>query len=104
MFPLPLSSPPHLSSQVVLLPASTSNPGIPPSSLTSFLRHKPSIKGVVIEEFNTNFSNTYYQSEADTTDGIFAQPILAAGETRQGFPLSLSPSHCLSLLHLYAIP
>jgi nicastrin len=65
---------------VVLLPASASNPGIPPSSLTSFLRHKPSIQGVVIEEFDTSFSNTYYQSEADTPEFINAEPILAAGK------------------------
>ena len=29
--------------QVILHQASTSNPGIPPSSLMSFLRHKPEI-------------------------------------------------------------
>ncbi len=33
--------------------ASVTNPGVPPSSLFSFLRAKPSIAGVVIEEFDT---------------------------------------------------
>lgn len=65
--------------QVTMSPASsTPNPGIPPSTLMSFLRHKPSIQGVVIEEFDSSFSNPYYESEADTAESIDAEPMLAA--------------------------
>jgi nicastrin len=44
-----------LSSDVLmnLSLASSSNPGIPPSSLSSFLRQKPAIAGVVLAEFDT---------------------------------------------------
>ena len=60
--------------------ASASNPGIPPSSLMSFLRHKPSIQGVVIEEFDRDFSNAYFQSEGDTPSLLDAQPMIGAGD------------------------
>lgn len=38
--------------RVNLQPASASNPGLPPSSLFSFLRAKPSIAGVLVNEFD----------------------------------------------------
>ncbi|KAI8468238.1 MAG: Nicastrin-domain-containing protein [Monoraphidium minutum] len=55
--------PPELKTEVA--PASSSNPGIPPSSLTSFLRVKPSIAGAVLTEFDRRFTNPYHGSRFD---------------------------------------
>ncbi|CAL8470795.1 g10337 [Coccomyxa elongata] len=52
--------------------ASGHNPGIPPSSLMSFLRVKPGIAGVVLEEFNTHFINPFYHSRLDINISIEA--------------------------------
>jgi hypothetical protein len=54
-----------LSAQVSVAEASASNPGIPPSSLMSFLRVKPSIQGVVLTEFDSAFRNPFYASRFD---------------------------------------
>ena len=56
--------------QVDVQPAAASNPGIPPSSLSSFLRVKPSLPGVVLAEHQGPFTNPYYQSRFDTVDNI----------------------------------
>eukprot|EP00873_Tetraselmis_striata_P019094 jgi/Tetstr1/439358/TSEL_027793.t1 len=48
--------------------AGTSNPGIPPSSLMSFLRTNASIPGVVITEYDAAFSNPYFESFLDSAD------------------------------------
>jgi hypothetical protein len=58
--------------QVDVLPASESNPGIPPSSLMSFLRVKPSIQGLVLAEFNEGFINPYFGSRFDNGSTINA--------------------------------
>mmetsp|Transcript_423 Transcript_423/g.1083 ORF Transcript_423/g.1083 Transcript_423/m.1083 type:complete len:756 (+) Transcript_423:101-2368(+) len=47
-------------SKIDIHKASSSNPGIPPSSLFSFLRAKPSIAGVLLAEFDRQFINPYY--------------------------------------------
>lgn len=52
--------------------ASGRNPGIPPSSLMSFLRVKPSIAGVVLGDFNTHFTNPFYQHRLDANISINA--------------------------------
>ncbi|GIL91104.1 hypothetical protein Vretimale_9556 [Volvox reticuliferus] len=48
--------------------ASTANPGLPPSSLASFLRVKSSISGLVLTDFDSAFKGPYYQSDHD--DGL----------------------------------
>ena len=58
-------TPPHLLRllsaslyvQVRATPASASNPGIPPCSLMSLLRAKPSIAGVVLADFDSAYIN-----------------------------------------------
>ena len=77
---------------------STSDPslGLPPSSLHSFLRKNRSIPGVVVSDYDTKFSNEFFNSELDNgiewtqsnVDSIcslstfFAQKIYSlAGET-----------------------
>lgn len=61
-----------LAWQAGISEASGHNPGIPPSSLMSFLRVKPGIAGVVLEEFNTHFINPFYQSRLDVNISIEA--------------------------------
>lgn len=58
--------------------ASTSNPGIPPSSLMSFLNKDPSTPGIVLEEFNTTFKNSFYHSHLDDSPNINSSSIAAA--------------------------
>jgi hypothetical protein len=61
--------------------ASESLPGIPPSSLSSFLRANASIAGVVLTEFDADFTNRYYNSRFDTEvheRGLVAAAIVTA--------------------------
>ncbi|KAH9298421.1 hypothetical protein KI387_030103, partial [Taxus chinensis] len=58
--------------------ASTSNPGIPPSSLMSFLNKDPSMPGIVLEDFNTTFRNEFYHSQLDDLSNINSTSIAAA--------------------------
>lgn len=51
--------------QTSVTPASSSNPGIPPSSLMSFLRINPRIAGVVLTEFDRSYSNPFQGSRFD---------------------------------------
>lgn len=67
--------------KVSMLPASSSNPGIPPSSLMTFLRHKPSIQGVVLTEFDRSYLNPYHESELDTGLYIDIQGMVGAALT-----------------------
>ncbi|DBA69331.1 TPA: hypothetical protein ACH3X2_012908 [Trebouxia sp. C0005] len=64
--------------KVDVQPAAASNPGIPPSSLSSFLRVKPSLPGVVLAEHQGSFTNPYYQSQFDTVDNIQPASLAAA--------------------------
>ncbi len=67
-----------MSVQIDVQPAAASNPGIPPSSLSSFLRVKPSLLGVVLAEHQGPFTNPYYQSQFDTVDNIQPASLAAA--------------------------
>uniref|UniRef100_A0A0A0LBN5 Nicastrin n=1 Tax=Cucumis sativus TaxID=3659 RepID=A0A0A0LBN5_CUCSA len=59
-------------------PASTTNPGIPPSSLMAFLAKNPQVSGVVLEDFDTGFTNQFYQSYLDDLHNINSSAIEAA--------------------------
>eukprot|EP00850_Spirogloea_muscicola_P001661 SM000006S19426 [mRNA] locus=s6:627517:632413:- [translate_table: standard] len=61
-----------------VLPASLSNPGIPPSSLMAFLGHRPSLAGVVLEEFDQTFKNPFYHSRFDDEGNVNAMAITKA--------------------------
>ncbi|KAF6250532.1 Nicastrin-domain-containing protein [Scenedesmus sp. NREL 46B-D3] len=63
------------AAEIDVLPASASNPGIPPSSLMSFLRVKPSIQGLVLAEFDDGFSNPYFGSRFDNGSTVNADGI-----------------------------
>ena len=55
--------------------ASDSNPGLPPSSLSSFLRVKPGIAGVMLTEFDRQYTNPYHASSYDTLESLNADGI-----------------------------
>ncbi|GLI69868.1 hypothetical protein VaNZ11_014585 [Volvox africanus] len=63
--------------QARVVNASTANPGLPPSSLTSFLRVNASISGLVLTDFDTSFKGPYYQSEYDDGLNAFQQMVEA---------------------------
>eukprot|EP00878_Enallax_costatus_P016016 GHUV01016792.1.p1 GENE.GHUV01016792.1~~GHUV01016792.1.p1 ORF type:complete len:668 (+),score=142.24 GHUV01016792.1:770-2773(+) len=85
------------AAEVSIQAASASNPGIPPSSLMSFLRYNRSIQGVVLAEFDTGFTNPYYASRSDNgstinTKGIAAAAAVVAGALHRlagGDPLQM---------------
>ncbi|XP_074286610.1 nicastrin [Silene latifolia] len=54
------------------------NPGIPPSSMMSFLKKNPQISGTVLEDFDTVFSNEFYHSHLDDFTNINSTSIVAA--------------------------
>ncbi|CAN0913855.1 At3g52640/At3g52650 [Linum grandiflorum] len=58
--------------------ASSSNPGIPPSSLMSFLKKNSSTSGFVLEDFDAAFSNNFYRSHLDDNSNINSSSIVAA--------------------------
>ncbi|XP_022843240.1 nicastrin-like [Olea europaea var. sylvestris] len=58
--------------------ASKSNPGVPPSSLMTFLRKKSHISGVVLEDFDTSFTNKFYHSHLDDLSNVNSSAIVAA--------------------------
>ncbi|KAI7753253.1 hypothetical protein M8C21_006781 [Ambrosia artemisiifolia] len=58
--------------------ASESNPGVPPSSFMSFLRQNPNTPGVVLEDFDTSFTNKFYHSHLDNLSNINSSAIEAA--------------------------
>ncbi|XP_019223514.1 PREDICTED: nicastrin isoform X2 [Nicotiana attenuata] len=58
--------------------ASKSNPGLPPSSLMSFLKKNPKTSGVVLEDFDTAFTNKFYHSHLDDLLNINSSAIVAA--------------------------
>jgi len=60
----------RISKQVTVQQASSSNPGIPPSSLLSFLRVNSSVQGVVLAEFDKAFTNPFYASRFDNGSNI----------------------------------
>ncbi|KAL1820444.1 hypothetical protein ACET3Z_015313 [Daucus carota] len=58
--------------------ASSSNPGIPPSSLMAFLNKDSRTSGIVLEEFDTVFDNKLYHSHLDDITNINSSAIIAA--------------------------
>ncbi|KAL3613529.1 hypothetical protein CASFOL_042563 [Castilleja foliolosa] len=66
-----------LTENIMVKTASTSNPGVPPSSLMTFLRKKPQISGLVLEDFDSAFSNEFYHSHLDDLSNINASSIVA---------------------------
>jgi nicastrin len=57
--------------------ASAGNPGIPPSSLMSFLRLNASVQGLVLTEFDTAFTNPYFASRFDNGSHVSTDSIAA---------------------------
>ncbi|XP_044951706.1 nicastrin [Hordeum vulgare subsp. vulgare] len=66
------------SDNVKVKPAASSNPGVPPSSLMSFMRKNTSTSGVVLEDFDSQFSNKFYHSHLDSPANINSSSIAAA--------------------------
>ncbi|CAM0944287.1 unnamed protein product [Alopecurus aequalis] len=66
------------SDNVKVKVAATSNPGVPPSSLMSFMRKNTSTSGVVLEDFDSQFSNRFYHSNLDNPANINSSSIAAA--------------------------
>lgn len=64
-------------SEIVLSNASTTTPGLPPSTASSLLRQRPDLAAVVIEEFDTEFLNGPYHSQYDTVERIDPEAIVA---------------------------
>ncbi|VVA32857.1 PREDICTED: nicastrin [Prunus dulcis] len=58
--------------------ANASNPGIPPSSLMTFLRKNSLTSGVVLEDFDTVFTNKFYNSHLDDISNVNSSAIVAA--------------------------
>eukprot|EP00250_Pteridium_aquilinum_P005740 c15793_g1_i1 orf=779-2905(-) len=58
--------------------ASATNPGVPPSSLMSFLHENNSASGVVLTEFDSVFINKYYHSGLDVEGRVNTSSIVAA--------------------------
>lgn len=66
------------SDNVKVNTTNASNPGIPPSSLMAFLRKNSSTSGVVLEEFDSSFTNIFYHSHLDTLSNVNSSSIAAA--------------------------
>lgn len=67
-----------LTLQVEVAPAAASNPGLPPASLSSFLRVNPTIRGVLLSDHEGPFINPYYESRHDTVTNLKAGSLAAA--------------------------
>lgn len=66
------------SDNVKVKQAASSNPGVPPSSLMSFIGKNTSTSGVVLEDFDSHFSNRFYHSYLDNPVNINSSSIAAA--------------------------
>ncbi|XP_068663226.1 nicastrin isoform X2 [Aristolochia californica] len=58
--------------------ASSSNPGVPPSSLMAFLSKNSSTSGIVLEDFDSTFTNKFYHSHLDSLSNINSSLIVRA--------------------------
>ncbi|KAF4362505.1 hypothetical protein F8388_000668 [Cannabis sativa] len=65
------------SRNISISSAAASNPGIPPSSLMSFLNKNPITSGVVLEDFDTIFSNKFYHTNLNSSSIVAAASLLA---------------------------
>ncbi len=81
---------PQISAQA----ASSSNPGIPPSSLMSLLRVKPSVSGLVVADFDSSFKTPYYQSEFDNGANVTLQ--VGSTNSRSGGAMDSMGRHASS--------
>lgn len=66
------------SESIQISAASHLNPGIPPSSLMSFLKKNPRLSGTVLEDFDSTFTNEYYHSHLDDISNVNSTSIVAA--------------------------
>ena len=70
----------NVQAEVHLAPSAA--PGIPPSSLMAFLRVKPSLAGVVLADFGSQFRNPFYQGRLDANISTAAVVSAAAVAAR----------------------
>lgn len=68
--------PKHLQAEVMI--ASSRNPGVPPSSLFTWLRVRPSIRGVMVADFDEVFENPFFESRFDNVTNVDIDRITAA--------------------------
>lgn len=82
--------------------ADDSNPGIPPGSLSSFLRVKPSVEGAILADHGAAYRNAFYQSHLDTVDNIEPESLGAAAAiiARAVHALASSPATPSLQVHL----
>ncbi|GAV60467.1 Nicastrin domain-containing protein [Cephalotus follicularis] len=66
------------SESIKILSANPSNPGVPPSSLMAFLRKNSLTSGIVLEDFDSVFTNKFYHSHLDDSSNINSSSIVAA--------------------------
>ncbi|XP_062150833.1 nicastrin isoform X2 [Alnus glutinosa] len=66
------------SEDIIISQANVSNPGIPPSSLMTFLSKNSLTSGVVLEDFDSVFSNKFYHSHLDNISNINSSAVVAA--------------------------
>ncbi|GFY90744.1 Zn-dependent exopeptidases superfamily protein [Actinidia rufa] len=66
------------SSGIKISTANALNPGIPPSSLMAFFRKNSQTSGVVLEDFDSVFTNQFYHSHLDDLSNINSSAIVAA--------------------------
>ncbi|KAK9823947.1 hypothetical protein WJX72_006597 [[Myrmecia] bisecta] len=64
--------------QVTASAAASTNPGIPPSSLMSFLRVNASISGAVLAEFDSAFTNAHFEGHDDDESNLNAASVATA--------------------------
>ncbi|CAD7701186.1 unnamed protein product [Ostreobium quekettii] len=62
----------------IIVENATGTPGLPPSSLKSFLLEVPAIDGVFVAEFNTKYTNRFFESHLDNDSNIDPAAIAAA--------------------------
>lgn len=92
------------SDNVKVRRADASNPGVPPSSLMSFIRKNSSISGVVLEEFDTSFTNKLYHSHLDNPSNINPSSIAAAAAlVARALYVLASGDSALNLMELNSI-
>lgn len=61
-----------------VLNVQTGSNGLPPSSIHSFLRQKPSLSAVVLSEFATTYKNKFYGSQFDDGQNYDADAVVEA--------------------------
>ncbi|RDX88311.1 Nicastrin, partial [Mucuna pruriens] len=67
-----------LSENIMIASANASNPGLPPSSLMTFLEKNPAISGVFLKDFDSVFVNKFYHSHLDDLSNVNSSAVVAA--------------------------